>query len=144
MQKQTNVYHLVIDDIVKEYSDVSKRSISRSGECMYKHKDKVCAFAYAIKPESRGKLREGIDATGHYEEIQYSVAPENCVNKEDFKEEYQPIWKDYSFWNAIQNLHDTPKNWSDTGLSEVGKDRVEQLKKEYDAEQTNADSSTSS
>lgn len=41
------------------------------------------------------------------------------------KPEYQGLR--IEFWEALQNLHDTARNWDDRGLSKLGKERAESL-----------------
>lgn len=45
------------------------------------------------------------------------------------KEEYRGHNDD--FWMDLQNLHDNASMWTDTGLSEKGKEKVELLKELY-------------
>lgn len=46
-----------------------------------------------------------------------------------FKEEYQG--HDYKFWSDLQTIHDLDSNWDYKGLTKLGEERVERIKRKY-------------
>lgn len=57
-----------------------------------------------------------------------SLRTNGLFSDKDLKEEYRG--HDVEFWSAIQNLHDFERYWTEEGLSELGKEIVENLKRE--------------
>lgn len=110
----------IIKETVEYYSaDVSRRSISYSGKCMYNGPEgKQCAFA---------RCAEAIDE--EYEEWNANEVLEN-KGIETLKPEYRHIIDVY-FWNELQYLHDNCSNWDENGLTEDGKVFVKGLIHKY-------------
>lgn len=97
----------IIDETVAFYSKdpINRRSVNEDHRCMYKGPDgKRCAFSRCCDENKIDGLVEG------------KAAPKN---PDDFlKEEYHG--HSPYFWKLIQTLHDDSYNWTATGLSEYG------------------------
>ena len=112
--------HEIIDETAGYYN-LLNRSISLengSVSCLYNGPEgKQCAFArICIDPSNfREGLRAGVILNRYGESI--------------LKPEYRG--HDFSFYSDIQDLHDRQSYWTNTGLSELGKERVEKLKLDW-------------
>lgn len=98
----------IIKEIIDQYvKHPENRSVGING-CLYDNGDnKICAFAYVVKPESRHKLVEGagcrrLFAGGHIsiEDIQEKYIPKDTA-------EYQDL---YSLLQAIHDISYYPNN----------------------------------
>ena len=88
--------------------------------CLYNGPDgKHCAFAMCCDDPSVLSKYEGIGVR-------------NLSHNLYLKNEYKG--HDQDFWSDIQKLHDTDDYWTDDGISEIGKLRVEYLIEKYENE----------
>ncbi len=116
--------HQIIDEIAAHYN-LGNRSVQPSSDarpgfpplCLYNGPNGThCAFAYMmINP---------LDA----EQLNSATAREilNEFGESVLKEEFRGHQPD--FYVDIQRLHDTSTNWTETGLSDKGKQYVDKLK----------------
>lgn len=110
----------IIDETAAFYKlsnrGTDERGLSKAGNgCLYNGTNGThCAFArLCINPFN---LKEGIPAA-----ILIQAHGHNIL-----KEEYRGYPDE--FYRELQDLHDTPANWTDTGVSESGKHYVEALR----------------
>lgn len=111
----------VINETVEYYSqDVSRRAIRPDGySCSYyTESGNMCGV---------GRCLEDPIAFKHsYSNASYLL---DLYGFQILKEEYRIM--DTLFWRDIQILHDYTPNWTKEGLSEIGKQRWEELKQKY-------------
>lgn len=52
---------------------------------------------------------------------------------EDLEGSLKPEYRGHSleFWSNLQVMHDSPQHWNDTGLTEIGAKRFNELKLKY-------------
>lgn len=106
--------HEIIDEIAGHYS-LKNRSVDGINSCVYNGPNgELCAFAYmCLNPAS---LTEGQDA-----EDMIMIRGQDIL-KEEYRGHPQHFYLD------IQSLHDAKENWTDVGLSAMGKIKVRDLK----------------
>ena len=102
----------ILDETVAFYNSKNRSVVQREEDviCLYKGPDgKKCAFSRCCTEEAADSLVE--DNSADYFERGGSL---------DYllQEEYQG--HPTAFWMKIQQLHDLPVNWDDSGLSILG------------------------
>lgn len=112
----------LIDETVEYYSqDTSRRAVDEDDFCSYKKKGKMCAVGRCILKKQNTKL------TGSAKNINRCG---KMINLEDIlKTKYKGFPMD--LWMDLQAIHDVSRYWDADGLSEFGKDRVEQAKERW-------------
>jgi hypothetical protein len=115
-------YAEIVDDIV-DYYKTNPRGLKKNGGCTYAG----CAVGYAC-----GFQVDDWDDHGDFWDVMDNVEEDSIWEK--FLPQYCKTNTD--FWRDVQVLHDSCFNWeqNDLGgqdLSEVGKERVYSLKKDY-------------
>ncbi len=112
--------HEIIDETVEFYSN-NPRSLDEEKEhCLYKGPNNTeCAFARMVRDEDKVNLKEGWTAK----------ALLNGLSIDIIKDEYKGY--EFDFYNDIQALHDTKRYWKSGGLTDYGKEKVVELKREY-------------
>lgn len=113
--------HEIIDEIAGLYNS-GNRSVhlvdgtNEESGCLYAGEgEKICAFAYMVKPERRVDLVEWTGASSY-------ITNDHDILQEKYRG-HAP-----EFYDQIQGLHDIINNWNETGLSSIGKLAVERLK----------------
>jgi hypothetical protein len=112
----------IIDETVAYYSeDVSRRSISKGEYRYFGDNGKKCAYARCWKDNAIG-FRENTTARS-----------ENMPEPDDLvRDEYKGYNRD--FWQDIQSIHDANRYWDEKGMTEIGRAKVENLKRLYSIE----------
>lgn len=108
----------IIEETVKYYSeDVSRRAVNVL--CEYLTDDgRMCAVGRCLY-----NVKQAMD-----EDV------EDWSTHEEF---FTPVWKkgyaghEKEFWVDLQNLHDVERYWNDKGLTDLGKNQLLTLKKQY-------------
>lgn len=100
----------ILEETIAAYSPDPNnlRAINHQGGCDYLTVDgKKCAIGRCmIRPPKFGSDQGGFFA--------------KCFPNLDKKLKIRYRGHPVEFWTALQKLHDNPKNWTDTGLSETG------------------------
>lgn len=125
-QKQTDMNKVEIIEMVANHYNLGNRSTSGTG-CMYRTDDgRMCAVGMCMNVAAIDKYGNYV---GSISEISGKI--NNGAEGLDliFKEEYRG--HDVSFWDDLQSLHDYRYYWTLEGLSEDGKEKVEQLIRKY-------------
>lgn len=103
------------------FYNTDNRALNDTGDCVYISTDKSpgCAIGRHIPAELGKKLDD---------------APFSGVSNDDIFNALPYSLKELTkqFLTDIQELHDTAWNWNEEGLTETGKNRVLELKKEFD------------
>ena|SRR5688500_8026129 len=129
MRKTT---HEIIDEIAAHYN-LGNRSVEmrafedkdglieeREYSCLYNSPDgKHCAFAYMCIDPSKLEEYCGVK----------DLFRDDKVTMDDLKEEYRG--HDIGFYSDLQAFHDTRDYWTEEGLNEFGKNKVESLKNKW-------------
>ena len=103
----------IIQETVDYYSEDISRRAAADGSCEYLTNDgRMCAVGRCFNEEGLEKYKDCHSAFD-IEMLSYY--------KEDYKID------DWLFWQRLQNLHDSPLYWCNSGLSESGKKYVEKL-----------------
>lgn len=125
----------IIEDTVKHYN--SGNLATQDGHCMYVTESGLkCALGRCMTEEKAKEantftaLSGPANATGLVQKyaLRHDL-PENTTYNEILDGFLQEEYKghDIQFWADLQKLHDRPKNWTTTGLSEEGKDQYSTL-----------------
>ena len=123
----------IIEETVVAYASPANRA-RENGECVYKTSDdKKCAVGRCFNDtilSTRGlygsilKLRK-TPLNSPYNDIYYS--------EEQIQSFFKPEYRGHNlqFWRHLQFLHDYNSNFTLTGFSHVGLDKIEWLKQKY-------------
>lgn len=113
----------------KAFYNLTNRATGDYGVCHYSINGRQCAVGRCLKPDSKvfhmtgavmnvvNKLRDAMEEKFFAIE-DYLREHVNPAFDSELQEEYRG--HAVIFWDKIQQWHDTPGNWSKTGLSEEG------------------------
>jgi len=111
----------ILEETVKYYAeDLSRRGYDDvEDECRYFiTKNKMCAIGRVAKnPREFEKRFKGESVASIRESLDQFLKPEYRGHS-------------INFWDELQMLHDTDENWCEEGLSDRGKEVVEEIKLE--------------
>lgn len=103
------------------FYNVNNRGLDDTGTCIYSPTSKSpgCAIGRHLDPVLSARLDKGTST---------------AVNNDVVFPELPSILKDLdrSFLARVQDLHDTAWNWDEKGINACGKNRVLEIKKEFD------------
>lgn len=114
----------LIEETVNYYSDPSKRGIEKSKvtgkpQCIYYNPitGNKCAVGRCIKDD----LISQFQLDYHYNGLSLHM---------DLKNKLKPEYKNIPFelWGQLQMFHDLPQHFTETGISEEGREFIEHLK----------------
>jgi hypothetical protein len=121
----------IINETVEFYSaDISRRSIegnvSIGNGCKYNHENgNHCAVGRLLLPKYQ---KQGTNLKGNANGISAFMDYQK-IKKLDKALQKQYQGHKVLFWRDLQNLHDESKHWEVGGLTEIGKEFVEELKR---------------
>jgi len=105
----------IIDETVKYYK-THKRGLRKDGSCVYFYNNTKCAVGRCM-----------IDPKGFKDS--------NTIVQEitDLNSHLKPEYRGHSisFWDDLQELHDSPNYWVEGQLSELGLQIIIELKEKY-------------
>ncbi len=115
--KEKQLFYL--NEVTKRFN-LNNLSITDNGVCVYKsiNESGGCAVGFVLTENKS----ESLDAFGY-----------SGVDSNDIFEEL-PIWLQnlsQEFLRELQQLHDDKDNWIEIGLSELGREKVEEIKLKY-------------
>lgn len=115
--------HQIIDETVKAYK-LSTRAENEDGGCVYWIDGRMCAVGRCMRDPKA--IAESFD---EYE----STGVESVHEQHDLGTLLKPRYRGHEidFWIDLQHLHDIPNNWGAGGISEQGKQKVEELKEKW-------------
>lgn len=110
----------IIIETVLQYNSTN-RATNDSDSCTYLSKDgNMCAVGRCLSDEGMCVMKKFENSNAVLDtSINYFIKlhGENDFDK-CLKEEYRG--HDARFWNDLQNLHDSPSNWSMDGITNIG------------------------
>jgi hypothetical protein len=122
-------------EIIQETADYYTKDTNRraksadTNECAYNGKDNThCAVGRYLKVEHRKDQHFGKNQGVQSLAIDKGGGIEN-IDKILVKRAHGHHW---SFWSALQDLHDMDGYWDGSGLTGFGQGRLERLLKEYE------------
>lgn len=115
----------ILEDTLKYYSqDPKERRCQNDGQCLYsgetagKQTD-GCAVGRLLEPELRSKL-----------DIEYTLSEDRGSSVsfvfDELPKDIQELGEE--FLTELQGLHDGDRHWTDTGVSEDGKTKYNDIK----------------
>lgn len=110
-------------DETAEHFNLFNRAVENH-KCKYLTEEgRSCAFGRCLTDEAREKVHrtnEGIacNMIGEDKDVQLMLQPQYRGHS-------------FSFWRDVQVFHDTEENWSNAGVSEVGRAKLNSLKSLY-------------
>lgn len=104
-----------LNETINSYTSKTRAS-NRNGNCYYFKKGKCCAIGRCLtNPEEFAKWDCKVDRLP-------------ALDK-NLKPEYRGF--PLAFWEALQHLHDHKCLWDENGLSDLGKKRVDEIKRKF-------------
>lgn len=116
----------VLDMVVEYYGadPEARRSLNEGGDCCYCGPDgKHCAVALFAK----GKRKD----LGEHEDESVSDIWKH-LPKRMTKIKVKDGAEAWRFWSAVQSLHDLNENWTAKGLSEAGREALEDIREDFE------------
>ena len=116
----------IIDETIAAYT-LNNRGVDKSGNCRYIVPDTgVCC---AVGRCCEAPQAEWYGSFAMLRPRQF----DNTFTPEQREEQFKPEYRGHSafFWMDLQGLHDEALNWTSDGLSEEGKQRVDELRKKW-------------
>jgi hypothetical protein len=119
----------IIDETVAYYSeDISRRS-KELGVCAYNGTHGLqtthCAIGRCMQQHYKD---QGVKLKNNYECDIDCFLTDLGLNNIDLILEEKYHGHDLQFWIQLQRLHDLDCNWTDSGLTLMGKDKVKEIK----------------
>lgn len=107
----------IINEVVAHFSeDPSRRATNCSGDCVYRTEDgRACAVGMFIQDSCYVPSYEGISAD----------ALLHAGNDEMLLEDYRG--HGITFWLDLQLLHDCPDYWNSEGLTDLGREYLQEI-----------------
>lgn len=122
----------ILTDTVEHYT--LKNRCTNDKNCFYNpetiniaDESEGCAVGRMLEPESSKAIDEKVspDKSG-------SAISGLLKSSEKFGFDFPTFFKDNpKFFNGLQYLHDTKRNWTETGLSVEGEEKVKDIKKDF-------------
>lgn len=116
----------IIDETAIHFSShpFATRSVSLSGECRYLTDDgRMCSVGRCMQSPTT-------DLSGSPYSLWRDSDKESLI---EFESQLKPEYRGHNaeFWTDLQEFHDGSEYWTVDGLSELGKDRLEELQLDY-------------
>lgn len=106
-----------------------RRAVDSHGNCQYKTHDKVPKYCAVGKCLTKSGVKVTVDDNVGTVSDFYDVESEKYTVEPFLKKKYKGHSED--FWEDMQVLHDSEVNWDDKGITQIGKEALERLKKRY-------------
>lgn len=123
----------ILDETIAFYSeDPKRRAMIPVGRCAYNTEDgRHCAVGRCLKPSL---LEQGTKLDGNHDSVYRFVQKQNSIPIGETVIGIDNILDDkykghtLTFWSELQHIHDNNRHWSDSGLTEIGLERVNNFK----------------
>ena len=115
----------IIEETAAAYT-IFTRSLNAQGACCIKSggSGSMCAFGRCL-------INPDLYVNEAGPRLNYSMVTIPLAYTEQLKPEYRGP-TEAEFWFDIQRLHDTIIYWNESGLNELGKHKVQELKDKYE------------